>query len=94
MPGVVTVNRSAGTAVFSDVVIPLSKPKFTASPITLNGTLNFTPRERKVLPGKARFLDDAASGLTAFAREMQCHDDNLYGYEQRPLDVEITRKEN
>jgi hypothetical protein len=42
--GVVTVNRSAGTAVFSDVVIPTSNPRFIASPITLNGTLNFAPR--------------------------------------------------
>jgi hypothetical protein len=40
--GVVTVNRSAGTAVFSDVVIPLNSGP-TALPITLNGTLKFTP---------------------------------------------------
>jgi hypothetical protein len=40
--GVVTVNRSAGTAVFSDVVIPLNSGP-TARPITLNGTLKFTP---------------------------------------------------
>lgn len=40
--GVVTVNRSAGTAVFSGVVVPRNSGP-PASPITLNGTLNFTP---------------------------------------------------
>jgi hypothetical protein len=40
--GTVTVNRSAGTAVFSGVVVP-SSSEFTAPSITLNGTLTFTP---------------------------------------------------
>lgn len=40
--GTVTVNRSAGTAVFSGVVVP-SSSGFTVPPITLNGTLRFTP---------------------------------------------------
>ncbi|MEQ1848758.1 MAG: putative Ig domain-containing protein, partial [Nitrospira sp.] len=40
--GVVTLNRAAGTAIFSTVVVP-SAPGFTAPPITLNGTLRFTP---------------------------------------------------
>ena len=38
----VTVNRSAGTAIFSGVVVP-PVSGFTAPPITLNGTLRFTP---------------------------------------------------
>jgi len=40
--GVVTVNRLAGTAVFSGVVVPLNSGP-TVPPITLNGTLRFTP---------------------------------------------------
>jgi hypothetical protein len=40
--GTVTVDRSAGTAVFSGVVAP-PVPGFTAPPITLNGTLHFPP---------------------------------------------------
>jgi hypothetical protein len=38
----VTVNRSAGTAVFSAVVVP-PVSESTTPPITLNGTLRFTP---------------------------------------------------
>jgi hypothetical protein len=40
--GVVTLNRTAGTAILSAAVAP-SAPGFTPPPITLNGTLNFTP---------------------------------------------------
>jgi len=40
--GTVTVNRSAGTAVFSGVVVPAGLRR-TTPPITLNGTLTFTP---------------------------------------------------
>ena len=37
----ITVNRTAGTVTFNNSV--LTDPVSGASPITLNGTLNFTP---------------------------------------------------